>query len=274
MAAQMTRQKTSSLMGRIADFIDRIVPPQTRREFFRNCSILADERPYFAAFLAVQIALSALPFLLFVGFALATIVLAAVAALAFCVFWIGAALLVFIPTLFTAIFAGIFIWIWAVGTYIFCNFTYRNIYPQVEQRMPDRSTMRSLKSSMEQSASRGAQSFSNGAQSLSNGANSITNRAKSFANGDVAAGVPEVVKNSINQAHESPEAAANREAVEEKKAVEAELLDELEPEDSSGRQGFSNGSVNETEETSKTYASIDDYQPPSVRRFAPGEIKF
>jgi hypothetical protein len=46
--------------------------------------------------------------------------------------------------------------------------------------------------------------------------------------------VPEVVKESLSQAHQSPEAAASPEAVEEKKDVERELLQEVKPTDATG----------------------------------------
>ena len=46
--------------------------------------------------------------------------------------------------------------------------------------------------------------------------------------------VPEVVKESIAEAHKGPEAAASSEAVEEKKAVEAELLKDVETTDAAG----------------------------------------
>ncbi|TKA41866.1 hypothetical protein B0A49_13523, partial [Cryomyces minteri] len=49
-----------------------------------------------------------------------------------------------------------------------------------------------------------------------------------------ATGVPEVVTESIEMAHESPEAAANPEAVTEKSAVERELLKEVKPTNESG----------------------------------------
>ncbi|TKA53921.1 hypothetical protein B0A49_11821 [Cryomyces minteri] len=49
-----------------------------------------------------------------------------------------------------------------------------------------------------------------------------------------ATGVPEVVTESIEKAHESPEAAANPEAVTEKSAVERELLKEVKPTNESG----------------------------------------
>jgi hypothetical protein len=46
--------------------------------------------------------------------------------------------------------------------------------------------------------------------------------------------VPEVVKESLSQAHESPEAAASPEAVREKKEVESELLKEVKSTDAAG----------------------------------------
>jgi hypothetical protein len=49
-----------------------------------------------------------------------------------------------------------------------------------------------------------------------------------------AAAVPEAVKESIADAHASPEAAANPEAVAEKKALEKELLSEIKPEQGTG----------------------------------------
>lgn len=52
--------------------------------------------------------------------------------------------------------------------------------------------------------------------------------------GEIAAGVPPVIKDSIAQAHESPEAATNSEAVQEKKAFESELLKEVKPVDVAG----------------------------------------
>ncbi|EOA87964.1 carbohydrate-binding module family 48 protein [Exserohilum turcica Et28A] len=50
----------------------------------------------------------------------------------------------------------------------------------------------------------------------------------------VAADVPEIVVESQKEAHASPEAATNAEAVEEKKAVESELLNEVKPTDAAG----------------------------------------
>jgi hypothetical protein len=58
--------------------------------------------------------------------------------------------------------------------------------------------------------------------------------AKRSAHTTTAKGVPEVVKESIETSGQDPEAAANQEAVLEKKAIERELLSEVRPETSSG----------------------------------------
>jgi len=61
-----------------------------------------------------------------------------------------------------------------------------------------------------------------------------TNGQKSVAPTELAKDTPEVVKESIAESGQSPEAAGNEEAVLEKKAVEKELLKEIKPETSSG----------------------------------------
>jgi hypothetical protein len=62
----------------------------------------------------------------------------------------------------------------------------------------------------------------------------VTRLGGSDANGAVAPAVPEFVKESIVESGQSPEAAAYSEPIEEKKAVEKELLSEVKPEDSTG----------------------------------------
>ena len=200
----------------------------------------------------MQIALSALPFLLFVTFAVLTLVLSVVAALAFSVFWIGVAVLILVPTLLTLLFAGVFVWIWAIGTYLFCRFAYRMAFIRTEQYTPSKSDMKS-----------------------------VLDGGSSTSNGQAALGVPDVVKKSIRQAHESFEAATNSDAVEEKKAVENELLHEYPPEDSKGRQNpHQNGIVNSTVQRgdrdgySDAYSKSNDYATPEPRRFMPGEATF
>ncbi|KAI9886756.1 MAG: hypothetical protein M1823_001465 [Watsoniomyces obsoletus] len=125
MAVQMTRQKVSSLMERLQGVVDRIVPPETRQQLLNSCNTFTNEQPLLATFLAIQIALSIIPLLLFITFTLVTLLLVIVAAIGISVFWIGAALLILIPTLFAALSFGLLVWIWVVGTYLFGRFIYR-----------------------------------------------------------------------------------------------------------------------------------------------------
>ena len=68
----------------------------------------------------------------------------------------------------------------------------------------------------------------------------ISNITNGSANGAAkeayppASTVPDTVQQSIAEAHQAPEAAANREAVQEKSQVESELLKKVEPEESGG----------------------------------------
>ena len=77
------------------------------------------------SFVATQLALSALPLLLFFSFSVITLVVVAATAVLFAAFWIGAALLILVPTLFVTFFTALFIWIWVVGAYALWRFTYR-----------------------------------------------------------------------------------------------------------------------------------------------------
>lgn len=69
----------------------------------------------------------------------------------------------------------------------------------------------------------------------------------------VARDVPDVVAESQKEAHASPEAASNAEAVSEKKAVENELLQEVKPTDATGEPAPS-----ATEPSSKDAAGLSD----------------
>jgi hypothetical protein len=72
-----------------------------------------------------------------------------------------------------------------------------------------------------------------------------------------AASVPEVVKESIDDAHSSPEAAANPEAVQEKSAVEAELLKKVPEEEQTGEPAPTAAAVT----SSKAPAATTDATP-------------
>ncbi|KAH8589465.1 hypothetical protein B0O99DRAFT_494478, partial [Bisporella sp. PMI_857] len=72
--------------------------------------------------------------------------------------------------------------------------------------------------------------------SIQNSINDINNKssATTAAPAETAKDTPLIVKESLTEAGQAPEAAANEEAVLEKKVVEAELLKEIKPETSTG----------------------------------------
>ncbi|KAI9826646.1 MAG: hypothetical protein M1832_006242 [Thelocarpon impressellum] len=124
MVVQSVRGGASSLAGTVQGYVDRIAPPETRQQVWSKLQNFAAEQPILASFLFVQAALAAIPVLLFGSFALATLVVSLLAAVAFSLFWIGAAALVLVPTLFVAFSAGVCLWLWAIGNYIALRFTY------------------------------------------------------------------------------------------------------------------------------------------------------
>lgn len=123
--AKEGRGRASSFMGRIQQLVDKIIPPESRRELARTTNAFASRQPLLASFLATQLALSALPLLLFFSFSVITLVGVAATAVLFAAFWIGAALLILVPTLFVTFFTALFVWIWVVGAYALWRFTYR-----------------------------------------------------------------------------------------------------------------------------------------------------
>jgi hypothetical protein len=72
-------------------------------------------------------------------------------------------------------------------------------------------------------------------RSTSEGNQAIQGSANDSNNGiAIAATVPDVVQESITESHQSPEAAASTDVVEEKKAVESELLEHVKPVEAMG----------------------------------------
>jgi hypothetical protein len=82
---------------------------------------------YPQSFLFIQLLLSFTPIALFASFALATILFSFITALLFSLFWIGAALLVLVPTLFVTVSLGIAVWIWAVSSFLVTRWAYNMI---------------------------------------------------------------------------------------------------------------------------------------------------
>lgn len=171
-----------------------------------------------------------------------------------------------------------------MGTYVFGRFAYRKVYPRLQQSAASRRKER--KSLQDASGSRNDLSSvtktTKAAMAAANGIMSGGSASSSSnANATIPApapGVPETVKRSFDQANESPEAAANEEAVEDKKAVESELLEDR----SSGKKDYSrsNGKMNDTTADQMgvvdggDYSRLDGFQQQSPRRFMPGEPKF
>lgn len=84
----------------------------------------------------------------------------------------------------------------------------------------------------------------------------------------VAKDTPEIVKESIAEAGQSPEAAGNEEAVLEKKAVEKELLSEITPETSTGEPA----PKITTPETPSKLAAPAPEKPVESRDVSPGTV--
>ena len=152
--------------------------------------------------------LSALPLLLFISFTLVTLILIVVAAVATAAFWIGAALLILLPTLLATCSAALFVWIWALGTYLFCRFIYRMSYARTDQYQPVKTAKRTV-----------ANVLSNSGLQV-HGSSTNAKLEQNEKEDEPARDVPMIVKRSIHDAHVSPEAAANPEAVQEKREVE------------------------------------------------------
>jgi Glycogen recognition site of AMP-activated protein kinase len=77
--------------------------------------------------------------------------------------------------------------------------------------------------------------------------------------GDVAPGVPETVKESIAESHQSPEAAGSKEAVKEKEAMEKELLNKVHSTDEAGEPAPTIAAA--TSETAPASPAVGDKTP-------------
>jgi hypothetical protein len=123
---------TGALQGGVANllnagqgYFDRWFPPEKREELKAKIAKFATEKPYFAAFLLSQLALSGGPLALFfimsltvlVFALLAGVIVGVVGALLFTVFCVGVGLLILLPTLFVTMFAACFIFLWGIGAY-------------------------------------------------------------------------------------------------------------------------------------------------------------
>jgi hypothetical protein len=90
--------------------------------------------------------------------------------------------------------------------------------------------------------------------------------AESSANGGIAPSVPEPVKESIVESGQSPEAAAYSEPVEEKKAVEKELLPEVKPD------GITKEPAPDTTDSAATLSPPEASKEPESRDISPTTV--
>lgn len=142
--------QATSLLSLTQRQLDRVVSPSTRRETYDRALDLAATRPgafvrfealvlpstssllrtypippvlstpakVYQSFLALLIALSLPPILVFTTFFLSTLLLTLGTAILFTLFWTGVALLLLVPALFFAAGCAVFLWSWAVGSFI------------------------------------------------------------------------------------------------------------------------------------------------------------
>jgi hypothetical protein len=69
-----------------------------------------------------------IPIQLFNIFVVSTVAIAFMTAVAFTAFWVGTAVFVLLPTLFITVSIGVFVWIWAVSTYMAASWCYKFVY--------------------------------------------------------------------------------------------------------------------------------------------------
>ncbi|TVY65637.1 hypothetical protein LSUE1_G006975 [Lachnellula suecica] len=156
------QQTASGIFAYVQSLVDRVVSPSTRQNIYNNTGSFAKEQPLLAvgafsfkplnhlctsinwgsaplctsinqepkltippkSFLAIQLALSLTPLLLFASFVLGVASLSFISALLFTLFWTGVALLFLLPTLFVTVSLGLIVWIWAVATLVVVRWVY------------------------------------------------------------------------------------------------------------------------------------------------------
>ncbi|KAG4030397.1 hypothetical protein MFRU_012g01330 [Monilinia fructicola] len=111
-------------ISRVQRVIDRVVSPERRSQFYGNVSEFFQEQPLIATFLLTTLAISLPPLLLFTTFTLSVLAFSFISAILFSLFWIGIATILLVPTLFITCGLGIFIWVWAVSSWIVARWLY------------------------------------------------------------------------------------------------------------------------------------------------------
>ncbi|KAH8733214.1 hypothetical protein GQ44DRAFT_766268 [Phaeosphaeriaceae sp. PMI808] len=116
----------SSAGKQIQTTTDKLFPPQQRDQKLKELHTFANRNPKLATFLAVQITLTGIPLLLFILFAISTLLISLSTCLLFAIttafiytlFAVGIALIFLIPTLFIASCAASCFFLWGLVVYM------------------------------------------------------------------------------------------------------------------------------------------------------------
>lgn len=83
--------------------------------------------PSSQSFIVAQGLLTFLPIVLFATFCVSCVLFTIGAGICFSLFWIGIALIVFLPTLMVALFVAALIWAWCVVSFVVAKWLYAHV---------------------------------------------------------------------------------------------------------------------------------------------------
>ncbi|KYK57118.1 hypothetical protein DCS_04125 [Drechmeria coniospora] len=118
--------KAGAIYSLVQRSLDQVVKPSVRHRAYDSASTFASSRPILFSFAASQLALSFLPLLLFVFFAASTVAFALGTAIVFALFWISLAFLVLVPALLVTSSIAVFVWAWALGSFLVARWLYNH----------------------------------------------------------------------------------------------------------------------------------------------------
>ncbi|KAH3984241.1 hypothetical protein HBI81_170870 [Parastagonospora nodorum] len=120
-------QRTAGSVGTsLQTTTNRLLPPQQREQKLKDLRVFANRNPKLATFLSIQTFLLGIPTLLFLTFALSTLLIslstclliALISAFIYTGLAVGFALLFLVPTLFIASFAASCAFLWGLAVYL------------------------------------------------------------------------------------------------------------------------------------------------------------
>ena len=156
MVSQGLQSSVTNLVNTGSGYIDRFFPPEKRKAWKDWLVKFATENPKMASFLLSQLALSGPAIALFIIMTITVVIFALVAglligligALLFIVAAVGFALIILLPVLFFTTAAGVFFFLWGLGTYYIVKWFNEKpvpgIHSDVKGGLADASGMSSL----------------------------------------------------------------------------------------------------------------------------------